>query len=96
MEHENNGEDRRELDSKRFRLDTTVSVAHILTTLALLFKLFEWGGSVETRFTHQGTQIEAIIAARAEAAKNTQQALVEIKTDVRQVNDKLDRLILRK
>lgn len=94
IESEEEGRNRRSLDVRRFRFETTVTITHILTTLALLVKLFEWGGSVETRISSLQTESDYAKSARLEDEARVTRSLSDIKSDVHEVNSKLDRILI--
>lgn len=49
--------DRREIDSRRFRIDTTVNVAHILTTIALVGSILSWGSDMKAAVQRHDSEI---------------------------------------
>jgi predicted metal-dependent RNase len=82
-------EDRREIDSKRFKFDASINIAHILTTLALVFSMFNWGSSINAAIAVNTSDIKNIKEARSKDREELMDALKEI-------NHKLDELNKRK
>lgn len=81
-------EERRELDQKRFRFETSVNFAHILTTIGMLIALFKWGSDLNaTVLTHA-----TIIAQLREDRNRAEQ---DVREQLRLINAKVDRLIER-
>lgn len=81
--------DRRDIDRKRFRLDTTINIAHILATLSMIYTLFSWGSGVNSAQAVQADRIATLKADRERDRVETLQALSDI-------NQKLDRLADKK
>jgi hypothetical protein len=84
MENENN--DRREIEKARFRIDTTVNLAHILTTVALVVSIISWGSDLKsTVLKHEGDIVEIKASMR-----DDRQFLRE---ELRDINRKIDKLV---
>lgn len=81
--------DRRNIDKKRFRFDAGINIAHILTTLAMVYSLFSWGSGVNSAQAVQADRIQTLKTDRERDRAETLQALSEI-------NRKLDRLADKK
>jgi uncharacterized protein (DUF2164 family) len=77
--------ERREIDKTRFRLDATINVAHILTTIGMVYALFNWGSGVNAAQAVQESKIQTIRADRERDRAEMLQAL-------REINNKLDRM----
>ena len=77
--------DRRELEQKRFRMDTGVNIAHILTTIGMLVMLFSWGSGLNATDTRHTTEITNLKEDRLLARADLMVALQEI-------NRKLDKI----
>lgn len=88
MLDEEQASDRREIEKKRFRMDTTVNIAHILTTVGMMFALFSWGSDVKTAISNHTVEINYIKAERDRTTSETRESL-------REINAKIDRLIER-
>ena len=82
--------ERREIESKRFRIDTTVNIAHILTTIGLVTAIFTWGSDVKSMLTKHETEINEIRTARASSQLQLRQDISELKTDIRSLSAKVD------
>ena len=61
MQPEDQDIDRREIDQKRFRFDTGINIAHILTTVGMLVMLFNWGSGVNSNLAVQAVEIANIM-----------------------------------
>lgn len=81
--------ERRDLDMKRFRFDTTLNVTHLFTTLGVIYALLSWGGDMKTAQAVQESTVQSMKADRDRERAETLQAL-------RDINKKLDDLALRK
>lgn len=81
-------EDRREIDQKRFRFEASVNLAHILTTIGMLVALFKWGSDLNATVVTHG----AIIAQLREDRNRAEQ---DVRGQLREINNKVDRLIER-
>lgn len=86
-------EDRRELEQRRFRFDATINVAHIITTLGLLTAVFTWGADIKSMLVKHETEISEIKQSRAQSSAVIQTQLSDLKSDVRLIGAKLDRVI---
>lgn len=82
-------DDRRDIDKKRFRFDAGINIAHILTTLAMVYSLFSWGSGVNSAQAVQADRIQTLKTDRERDRAETLQALSEI-------NRKLDRIADKK
>ena len=77
--------ERRAIDKTRFRLDATINVAHILTTIGMVYALFNWGSGVNAAQAVQENKIQTIRMDRERDRAEMLQAL-------REINNKLDRM----
>ena len=77
--------ERREMEQKRFRIDTGINIAHILTTIGLLIMLFGWGSGLNSTDAVHATEIINIKEDRIRARAELMVALQEI-------NRKLDKI----
>lgn len=80
--------DRRTLDKNRSRVDTTVTVTHILTTIGMVYAVFAWGGEVKIAQAVQGSTLQTMKADHDRYRAETLQTL-------RDINKKLDDIALR-
>ena len=78
---------------RQWHLDKSVSVTHIISTLAIAGALFAWASNMDNRVSlnEQKTNIDGTRISQLEAAANNLR--LEIKSDLNDVNRKLDRLI---
>lgn len=81
-------EERREIDQKRFRFESTVNFAHILTTIGMVIMLFRWGSDLNATVVSHS----AIIAQLREDRNRAEQ---DVRGQLREINNKVDRLIER-
>ena len=88
MEEDTNNVERRTLDKSRFRIDTTVSLSLIVSTLGMAYAVFAWGGDLKTAQAVQGSAVQNMKADYDRDRAETLQAL-------RDINKKLDDLTLR-
>lgn len=86
---EQDSQDRRDIDKRRFRFDAGINIAHILTTLALVYSLFNWGSNVNSAQAVQEDRIHTLRADRERDRAETMASLAEI-------NRKLDRMADKK
>jgi len=80
--------DRRTLDKNRFRMDTTITITHVLTTLGMVYAVLSWGGDMKTEQAVQSNKLHGLQVAQERERTETLQAL-------RDINKKLDDLTLR-
>lgn len=86
MSEEHDDLDRRTLDKQRFRFDTGINIAHILTTAGMMFVVLNWGSNVNASLAVQQNEVANIKLSSAVARVETSQALQEI-------NRKLDKIM---
>ena len=75
-------------NANKFTVDTTVNIAHILTTVGMIVALFTWGADVKTTIATNTSEISHL---KEERIRETQ----ELKESIRELNTKMDRLIER-
>lgn len=80
--------ERRELDEKRFRIDTTVNVAHILTTVAMITIVMVFGFDMKAMVLKHESDIADIKQSRRDT-----QAL--LRDELQELNRKVDRIAER-
>ena len=77
--------DRRAIERTRFRVDTGVNIAHILTTLGMLVMLFSWGS--------ERTAIDAIHSTEINNIKEDRiRTRTELLAALQEINRKLDKI----
>lgn len=74
------------LETRRFRMDTTVNITHILTTIGLIVAIFSWGGEVKSTLIKHDGDINYLKEAHRD---NTR----EVKEELRELNRKIDKLV---
>ncbi len=77
--------DRREIDQQRFRIDTTVNVAHILTTIALVGSILSWGSDMNAAVQRHDSEI-------AELKLTTREDRSTLREELREINRKVDKI----
>lgn len=77
--------DRRTLDQKRFRVDTTINVAHILTTIALVMSIFSWGTDLKATVLRHNSEIDEI-------KNNLREDRSVVRDELREINRKIDKI----
>ena len=82
--------ERRDMDNKRFKIDTTVNVAHILTTLGLVTAIFTWGSDVKSMLAKHDVEIAEIKQNNSHNNNLIQSRLDDLKIDIRALSEKVD------
>ena len=77
--------DRRNLDQTRFRVETTVTITHILTTIALVFSIFSWGTDVKSMVSRHDIEIQDL-------KSNMRYDREVLRSELRELNQKIDRI----
>lgn len=77
--------DRREIDQRRFRIDTTVNVAHILTTIALVGSILSWGSDMKATVQRHDSEI-------AELKLTMREDRAVLREELREINRKVDKI----
>ena len=80
-------------ESLRWHLDKTISVGHLLSTIVIAVSVFSWASAVDTRVEHNAQAIIYLTKQQQENKQRIESVRGEIRTDLRVINDKLDRLI---
>jgi hypothetical protein len=79
-----------------WHLDKTVSISHIISTILIVISILAWAQGVEKR-VEQNAQGVKFISERLDAQdKRIDEMRSELRDDLKQVNNKLDRLIERR
>lgn len=82
-----------ETDRRGWHLDKGVSIAHILTTVALVIGALLYVTDQDKRISNLELNYDHLKAARVEDQARADRKFDELKTDLRTINAKLDRLI---
>jgi len=85
MSNEPEALDRREIEKARFRIDTTVNLAHILTTMALVVSIISWGSDLKSTVLKHDSEINDL----KNGLKEDRQYLRE---ELREISRKIDKL----
>ncbi|MAM85722.1 hypothetical protein [Marinobacter salsuginis] len=85
--------DQMEYDRRHWHISKSISVGHILTTLTAMLAAFWFLAQQDTRISNLELNYSHLKASRAEDQARTDRKFEELKTDLRTINAKLDRLI---
>lgn len=78
-----------------FHFDKTISVTHLISTAILCVSGIWWGASVESRLLVDSTKIQTIDRDMARVQNEARDSRVEVREQLRNISDKLDRLVER-
>ena len=78
-----------------WHLDKTISVGHLLSTVVIAISIFSWASAVDRRVEQNAQAIKYLSKEQTEGQNRLDALRSEIKTDLRAINAKLDRLIER-
>lgn len=81
-----------EQDEKRWHIDKTVNLAHVLTTMGLIAALFVWGGDVDKRIALLEEQKIVQRALDVQQDEQAHAAVSLLREEIRDIGRKLDRL----
>lgn len=81
-----------EQDEKRWHIDKTVNLAHVLTTMGLIAALFAWGGGVDKRIALLEEQKIVQRALDVQQDEQARAAVSLLREEIRDIGRKLDRL----
>lgn len=79
-------------NEKRWRIDKTINLAHVLTTMGLIAVLFAWGGNVDKRIALLEDNRVVQKAIDMQQDEQTRAAVLLLREELRDVGHKLDRL----
>lgn len=88
MQPEDEVNDRRAIDKARFRIDTTVNIAHILTTIAMVMAIFSWGSDLKSAVQRHDSEI-------SELKITTREDRAILRDEFREINRKVDKIAER-
>ena len=80
-------------DKRSWHLDKTISVGHLVSTLVIAISVFSWAATLDKRVEQNSIAIVHLKEQQANEQKRLQELRQEIKQDLRDINQKLDRLI---
>ena len=80
-------------DRRGWHLDKGVSIAHIATTATFLLAALWYLAGQDTRISNLELNVKHIQQSRMAEQDRTEKKFDELKTDLRMINGKLDRLI---
>ncbi|WP_165856747.1 hypothetical protein [Marinobacter sp. JSM 1782161] len=81
------------MDRRGWHLDKGVSIAHILTTVALMVSALWYLAGQDKRISNLELNVQHLQQSRLEDQDRTVRKFDELKTDLRTINAKLDRII---
>ncbi len=82
-----------DMDRRGWHLDKGVSIAHILTTVALMVSALWYLAGQDKRISNLELNVQHLQQSRLEDQDRTVRKFDELKTDLRTINAKLDRII---
>lgn len=85
--------DGNERRKSEWKVDKHISWGHILTTLAMIVSAITWGNKIDSRVELNAREIEHVSKEQDKESVRLDNVRLEIKGDLRMINDKLDRLI---
>ncbi|MDE1463359.1 hypothetical protein [Spartinivicinus poritis] len=78
---------------KHWHLDRTVSITHIISTIAVVVSLFAWGGSIDKRIDQNAQTIKHLTELQQRQENRINEVKSEIRSDLKIINGKLDRMM---
>lgn len=81
------------LSQETWHLDKTINISHILTTVTIAVSVFVWASSLEKRIETTSQSVRFISERQKDDKDEVRVLRSEIRQDLNQINDKLDRLI---
>lgn len=82
-----------EPNNDSWQLSRTISISHILTTVLMVVSVMWWISGQDTRMSNAELNISHLQQGRLHYEARSEKKFDELKTDLRTINDKLDRLI---
>lgn len=80
------------VNEKRWHIDKTINLAHVLTTMGLIAALFAWGGDVDKRIALLEDNRVDQKAIDRQQDEQVRAAVLLLREELRDVGHKLDRL----
>jgi hypothetical protein len=81
--------DRQAFEQKRFRFDTTIGIAHILTTVALVFAIFSWGADLKATVQKHEFEIADIKTGMRYDRDLMRQDFLELNRKIDRISDRV-------
>jgi len=82
-------------DGRRFHLDRTLNVGHILTSLAMLIGFFAWANALDNRVSVNRSAIATIVEKQQRTDERLEALRVEMRGDIRRVLGKVDQIYIQ-
>ncbi|WP_434359893.1 hypothetical protein NF212_06460 [Parasalinivibrio latis] len=79
--------------SSQWHIDKTISVGHLISTVIIAISVFSWASAVDRRVEQNAQAIAFVREQIKQERVRTDNALGDLKTNLRDINNKLDRLI---
>ena len=83
------------MTDEHWHLSRSISLSHMLTTVALVISGVVYVGDIDTKVEKQGVQIESLQREVEKQRDDTKQMFGQLRDDMKGIDTKLDRLIDR-
>ena len=84
-----------EHDEEHWHLSKSISIGHLMTTLAVVLSGFVYISDIDTQVQKQGVQIQAMRDSQSAERQVTESMFNRLREDMKSINTKLDKLIER-
>ena len=81
---------------KEWHLDKTLSISHIISTVAIALSAFAWAMAIEKKIEQNTQRLIFLEAVEKRLEDRVDRTRDELKQDLRAIDSKLDRLIERR
>ena len=85
--------DEMEFDRRHWHISKSISIGHIITTMTALLAAFWFFAQQDTRISNLELNVKHLQEQNVEERDRTEKKFDDLKTDLRLINAKLDRLI---
>ena len=83
------------MSDEHWHLSRSISLSHMLTTVALVISGVVYVGDIDTKVEKQGIQIESLQKEVERQRDDTKQMFGQLRDDMKGIDQKLDKLIER-
>ena len=83
------------MSDEHWHLSRSISLSHMLTTVALVISGVIYVGDIDTKVEKQGVQIESMQREISQQRDDTKEMFDTLRDDMKGIDKKLDRLIDR-
>lgn len=80
-------------DRRGFHFDNSIGWGHLLTTITFIVGMFVWANTMDKRVSSNTLNIQFLSQTQKSTNDRVDTLRAEIRQDLRDINDKLDRLI---